>query len=91
MPMIGIRELRERTADILRHVSDGTEYVITRQGRPVALLLPIDTAALEVATVEASKQAILGGRETYARLAESLHRAWPAAQRTQALIDDIRR
>ena len=69
MPVIGIRELRERTSEVLRQVrEDSAEYVITHQGRPVALILPINPDAVEEAMVEASKANLAGGVEAYARL-----------------------
>lgn len=48
MPKVGVRELKNRTSEILRAVrEEGVEYLITYQGRPVALLLPIDEEDLE--------------------------------------------
>jgi prevent-host-death family protein len=36
MPLIRVRELRERTSEVLRQVrEEQTEYVITYQGRPL--------------------------------------------------------
>ena len=43
MIKVGVRELKERTSYILRLVSDqGQEVRITRRGRVVARLLPVD-------------------------------------------------
>lgn len=48
MPRVGIRELKNRASQILRAVrEEGAEYLITRQGRPVAILLPVDQEELE--------------------------------------------
>ncbi len=42
MPRVGVRELKNRTSEILRAVrEDGVEYVITYQGKPAAILLPV--------------------------------------------------
>jgi prevent-host-death family protein len=42
MRSVGIRELRERTSEIIRLVRDeGAEVLVTHYGRPVARLLPI--------------------------------------------------
>jgi prevent-host-death family protein len=42
MPRVGVRELKNRTSEILRAVrEEGAEYVITFQGKPAAILLPI--------------------------------------------------
>jgi prevent-host-death family protein len=91
MPLIGVRELRERTTQVLRQVRDEkAEYVITYQGRPVALLLPISPEALESAMVQAAKQSS-GGWEAYARAAEQVRQAWDTQVETQAVLDEIRR
>jgi len=43
MPKVGVRELKNRTSEILRAVrEEGAEYIITHQGRPTAILLPVD-------------------------------------------------
>ena len=48
MPKVGIRELKNRTSEIMRTVrEEGAEYIITYQGRPMAVLLPIDEDGLE--------------------------------------------
>jgi prevent-host-death family protein len=42
MHSVGIRELRERTSEIIRLVHDeGAEVLVTYYGRPVARLLPV--------------------------------------------------
>lgn len=43
MPKVGVRELKNRISEILRVVrEEGAEYIITHQGRPTAILLPVD-------------------------------------------------
>ena len=92
MSLLGVRELRERASEVLRRVrEEKAEYVITYQGRPIALLLPVESEAAEAAMVEASKQAVAGGWETYARVAEQARQAWPGEQESQAVLDEIRR
>ena len=91
MPLIGVRELRERTTEVLRRVrQEKAEYIITYQGRPVALLLPVNAEAIEAAMVQTGKQSVVGGWETYARLAEQVRLAWPAEQGTQDILDEVR-
>jgi prevent-host-death family protein len=69
VPVIGVRELREHTSEVLRQVrEENAEYVITHQGRPVALILAVNSNAVEDAIVEASKANLVGGGEAYARL-----------------------
>jgi prevent-host-death family protein len=92
MPLIGVRELRQRTTEVLRQVrEEKAEYVITYQGRPVAVLLPVVTEEVEAAMVQAGKQTIQGGWQTYSHVAEMLRQAWPEEYQTQSLMDDIRR
>ena len=92
MSLIGVRELRERTSEVIRRVrEDRVEYVVTYQGRPVAVILPLDTEHAEAEMVQASKDAILGDWEQYERLAQEIRDAWPADVSTQDLIDAIRR
>jgi prevent-host-death family protein len=69
VPVIGVRELREHTSEVLRQVrEENAEYVITHQGRPVALIMPVNPDAVEDAMVEASRANVVGGSEAYARL-----------------------
>jgi prevent-host-death family protein len=47
METIGIRELRDQASVILRRVRiEKTRYVVTYQGHPIALILPIDQESL---------------------------------------------
>ena len=85
MPTIGVSELREHTAEILRRVrEEKADYIITYKGRPIALLLPL----AEPRQVE--EQHAAAGWEYYARVAEELRRAWPQNQDTQTLLAEIR-
>ncbi len=92
MSLIGVRELREQASEVIRRVrQDRAEYVVTYQGRPVAIILPLDAGQAEKEMVQASKKAVLGSWERYERLAEELRRVWPADLSTQDVIDSIRR
>jgi prevent-host-death family protein len=92
MSLIGVRELREQTSEVIRRVrEERAEYVVTYQGRPVAVILPLDTEQAEAEMVKASKSAVLGDWERYERLAEEIRSAWPSDLATQDLIDAVRR
>ncbi len=92
MSLIGVRELREQTSEVIRRVrQDRAKYVVTYQGRPVAIILPLDAGRAEKEMVQASKKVVLGSWERYELLAEELRRAWPAGLSTQDVIDSIRR
>lgn len=41
MTIYGVREFKTRVSDILRHLDDGEEVIITRHGKPRARLTPI--------------------------------------------------
>ncbi|HLF73149.1 MAG TPA: type II toxin-antitoxin system prevent-host-death family antitoxin [Anaerolineales bacterium] len=91
MALIGVRELREQATEVIRRVrEDNAEYVITYQGRPVAILLPIDEDAVTEAIIRASKQAALVPWEAYERLAETLREVMPPGKHTQKTLDEIR-
>jgi prevent-host-death family protein len=82
VPVIGVRELREHTSEVLRQVrEENAEYVITHQGRPVALILAVNPDAVEDAMVEASKANLVGGGEAYARLVSGQAATSPVAVR----------
>jgi prevent-host-death family protein len=92
MALIGIRELRQKTAEVLRRVrEEGEAYVITQQGRPVALLSPLDQEKIEAEILRSARQSVSDGWKVYRQLAEDIRQAWPADLETQALLDDIRR
>ena len=92
MSLIGVRELRQQTSEVIRRVrEESAEYVITYQGRPVAILLPLDADQAEKEMVKAGKRAVLDDWERYELLAEELRRVWPVDLSTQDLIDEIRR
>jgi len=92
MTMIGVRELRQQTSELLRKLKEEkAEYIITYQGQPVALLLPLDTEAVEQAIVQVGKQGAARGWNVYAQAAERVRANWPASADTQTLLDDIRR
>jgi prevent-host-death family protein len=92
MSLIGVRELRERTSEVIRRVrEDRAEYVVTYQGRPVAIILPLDEERAEAEMVQAGKKAILSDWEQYEQIAQEIRDAWPADLSTQDLIDAVRR
>ncbi len=92
MPTIAVQELCEQTNEVLRKIREQrAEYVITDQGHPVALLLPVQADMAEKTMVEVARQNEIDGWGTYARLAEELRRSWPTDKSTQQLMDEIRR
>ena len=45
MMSVGIRELRQRASELLRHVEQGASIEITDRGRPVAVLSPLPSGS----------------------------------------------
>ncbi len=92
MALIGVRELREQASEVIRRVrEERAEYVITYQGRPVAVLLPLNVERAEEEMVLASKRAISDSWEQYERLAKDLRADWPVDLSTQDVLDMVRR
>lgn len=44
MSEIGIKELKASASAVIDRVEAGTAYVVTRRGRPAAVLLPVEEA-----------------------------------------------
>ena len=92
MPLIGVRELREHTAEVLRRIKEeSAEYIITCQGEPVAILLPVDAAAMEAAMLRAGKESAVKAWDTYEKALQQARQKWPKGISSQDVIDEIRR
>jgi prevent-host-death family protein len=85
---IGIRDLKNQTSRIVRSVREEmAEYVITLQGKPVALLRPI-TAADE----QQFRQAKIGeAMAEMKQLAQEVAAAWTSSKSGIDLISEQRR
>ncbi|MGI8999747.1 MAG: type II toxin-antitoxin system Phd/YefM family antitoxin [Candidatus Limnocylindria bacterium] len=44
MAEIGVKELKASASAVIDRVESGTAYVVTRRGRPAAVLLPVEEA-----------------------------------------------
>ena len=44
MAEIGIKELKATASSVIDKVESGSAYVVTKRGRPAAVLLPVDEA-----------------------------------------------
>ena len=92
MPIIGVRELREKTPEILRKLrEERAEYVVTHQGKPIALLIPVREEAMERAMLEAGRRERSGSWDAYAEAAGKMRSAWPAETSSAAVLDGLRR
>jgi prevent-host-death family protein len=92
MSLIGVRELKEQTSKVIRQVrEERAEYVVTYKGKPVAVILPLDTEKAAEAIVQSAKTAVASSWDEYEKLAQEIRDAWPDGLSTQELIDAIRR
>jgi len=91
MDFVTVRELREKSGEIWQRVDSGEEFVITRNGKPFALLLHTEPGEVE-ATLRAHRAARLGA--VMARM-QARARDTGASQLTeadiQAEIDAVRK
>jgi prevent-host-death family protein len=68
METIGIRALKERASAVIERAENGEPFVVSRNGRPVALLLPFE----------------LDIRDVLAANADAVAERWEAAKRDLA-------
>lgn len=68
MAEIGIKELKASASAVIEEVEGGSAYVVTKRGRPAAVLLPIDEAEdLVLANADAYIRMRRQGRAAYAK------------------------
>jgi hypothetical protein len=67
------------------------KYIVTHQGRPVAMLLPVSVEAVEHAMIEAGREAAAASWQTYSELAARVRAAWPKGRTSGSVLDEIRR
>ena len=88
MPQVGVRELKARVSEIVREVRDRhVRYTITYRGRPVAVLLPLESA--QPAETVAGQGAATW--EELSRLGEEIGQGWRSAQTSAELLSEMRR
>lgn len=85
---IGIRDLKNQTSRIVRSVREEmAEYVITLQGRPVALLRPLTEADEQQFRQTQIEEAIVEMKQ----LAQEVAAAWTSPKSGVDLISEQRR
>ncbi len=47
MGTIGIRELKARTSEVIERSEKGERFLVTKRGKPVSILLPLDDSEFE--------------------------------------------
>lgn len=76
MAEIGVKELKATASAVIEQVEAGAAYVVTKRGRPAAVLLPVDEAA----------DLVLANADEYVRMRRE-GRAAHAKGRTTSLKD----
>jgi len=76
MAEIGIKELKATASSVIEEVEGGSAYVVTKRGRPAAVLLPVEEA----------EDHVLANADEYVRQ-RRLARAEYAQRRTARLED----
>ena len=76
MAEIGVKELKASASAVIDAVESGAAYVVTKRGRPAAVLLPVDEA----------EDLVLANADEYVRMRRTARRAY-AKGRTTSLKD----
>ena len=76
MAEIGVKELKATASAIIGEVEAGASYVVTKRGRPAAVLLPIEDA----------QDLVLANADEYVRMRRQARAAY-AKGRTTSLED----
>ena len=53
MSSVAIRELKAKASEIVRRAEEGEAFLVTKRGRPVAIMLPFDVDAEDLILAEA--------------------------------------
>lgn len=69
MPAVKVTDLKNRATQIMRRVEGGSEYMVTKRGRPIAVILPIDDDQLEDWILAHHPEAVRRREEAIARIA----------------------
>jgi prevent-host-death family protein len=81
---IGIRELKSRASEVVRAVKEErARYVITRRGKPAAIIVPLDAAPPEKSANEVW--------ERLQQLGEEISKAWESEKSAVEILSEMRR
>ncbi len=91
MDYVTVRELREKSGEIWQRVEGGEEFVVTRNGKPIALLVHTEPSAVEDKLRALRLQAFRRVWDALARQAQASGAADMTEEEIQAEIDAARR
>jgi len=69
MPAVRVTDLKNRATQIMRRVQNGHEFMVTKRGRPIAVILPIADDQLEDWILANHPEAIRRRQEAATRIA----------------------
>lgn len=72
MAEIGVKELKATASSVIEEVEQGAAYVITKRGRPAAVLLPVEEA----------EDLVLANADEYLRMRRQARRAYARGRTT---------
>ena len=81
---IGIRELKTRASEVVRAVKERrARYIITRHGKPAALIIPLDAETKKTDADEVW--------ERLEKIREELAKGWQNEKSAVEILSDMRR
>lgn len=91
MDYVTVRELREKSGEIWQRVEAGEEFVVTRNGKPFALLVHTEPAAVEDKLRALRLQAFSRAWERLAQQAQAGGATELSEDAIQAEVDAVRK
>ncbi len=78
MAEIGVKELKATASAVIERVESGAAYVVTKRGRPAAVLMPVDEA----------EDLVLANADEYLRMRRAARAAYAKGRTTN--LKDVR-
>ena len=78
MAEIGVKELKANASAVIEQVESGAAYVVTKRGRPAAVLIPVDEA----------EDLVLANADEYLRMRRAARAAYARGRTTN--LKDVR-
>lgn len=72
MAQIGVKELKATASSVIEDVEGGAAYIITKRGRPAAVLLPVEDA----------EDLVLANADEYLRMRREARTAYATGEST---------
>ncbi|MHB0876108.1 MAG: type II toxin-antitoxin system Phd/YefM family antitoxin [Anaerolineae bacterium] len=89
MPEVGIKELKAHASEIVREVRENrARYVVSHRGKPVAVLVPIDSPEAEE---KPSADEARAAWDEFFRLGKEIDKQWKSEKTSTEIISEMRR